>query len=115
MAIQTLPLQSKITNQYSTSNKLKIREVSFGDGYKQISKVGINPRMTDISLSFVALSTDDKNTLTSFLDAQTGDLIAFTPLGESTPLSYYCKQYSSSLLSGNKWTINCVLTQFYSN
>ena len=92
-----------------------MREISFGDGYKQISKVGINPRMTDISLSYVALSTTDKNTLTSFLDTQTGDLIAFTPLGESTPLSYYCKQYSLSLLSGNKWTVNLQLTQFYSN
>jgi phage-related protein len=113
--INSLPLQHLISNQYSTSNKLKMREISFGDGYKQISKVGINPRMTDISLSYVALSTTDKNTLTSFLDTQTGDLIAFTPLGESTPLSYYCKQYSLSLLSGNKWTVNLQLTQFYSN
>jgi phage-related protein len=113
--IQPLPLQHLISNQYSSSNELKIREVQFGDGYKQISKVGINPRMTDISLSFVALSNTDKDTLTSFLDTQTGDLIGFTPFGQATQYSYYCKNYSVNLLSGNRWTLNCTLTQFYSN
>jgi phage-related protein len=113
--LQPLPLQELISNQYSTTNKLKVREAKFGDGYVQISRIGVNSRMTDITISYVAISTSDKDTLTNFLDTQTGDLIGFTPLGQTTQYSYYCKTYSINLLPNNRWSVNLTLTEFYSN
>ena len=86
----------------SGSNKFRILESNFGDGYKQRAGDGINTKEKNYSLSWNNLSVSEINDIITFLDSQAG-YIAFnyTLPGDSASTKFICKDYSETWMQGN--------------
>jgi len=96
----------------SATTTLKVRKVTFGDGYTQRAPDGINNRSTSYQLTFVR----DATTITAilaFLDAHAGATAFYwTPLLRPQAL-FTCETYTEPVKDGNVYTITAQFDQTF--
>ena len=101
----TLPLQTKIQNSEQISHDIRINEVRF-DGYVQRSSPGMRNYTRTRALTFIGLTTTEKNTLESYLTERAG----WQDIDYDGEV-WVCKQHSSSRIqnASQLWQYNCTL------
>lgn len=98
----------------SFSNKIKLREVEFGDGYTLASPAGLNHIRKQVSLKWDALSLGQVWALDAFFTGQGGNVpFYYTLHGEDTPRKWTCKEWSFS--DGTPATFSASLEENFSN
>jgi phage-related protein len=114
---QALPLTTKLSNSSSKSTSFKTIKAQFGDGYSQRAADGINNKIDSWSISWENLSSADKDTVLTALDAVGGyDYLTWTPFGESSSKKFILKDgsYSVSHVEGGTYfTISTSLIQVF--
>ena len=102
---QALPLTSLLSTNSGKQTSFKTIKAQFGDGYSQRAADGLNSKVDSWSLSWPNLSSTDKETIITALDAVGGwDYLTWTPFGESTEKKFIVKDgYSISYVEGGAW------------
>ena len=114
---QALPLTSQLSTNSSKQASFKTIKAQFGDGYSQRSADGLNSKVDTWSITWEHLSSADKDTVITALDAIGGwDYLTWTPFGESSEKKFILKDggYSVSHVEGGTWfTISTSLVQVF--
>lgn len=94
------------------SKSYRVREVSFGDGYKQVAGDGINSSQEDYKIKYVGDIVEAREVM-DFLDEHAG----FTPFILDNPIMgegvYLVDKYSYNPLSTTLYTITFTAKQAY--
>lgn len=94
--------------------KPRVRTVSFGDGYEQRLRDGINNNPSKWTLQFNMRDNTETDAIMSFLDARGGsEAFSWTPPYESTPIRVVCRSWTKSLQKFNLNNISAVFEQVY--
>ena len=96
------------------TNQPKVRQVQFGDGYTQRLTVGLNQNPKSWSLTW-EVSETNADTIETFLDARAadGDSFTWTPPDSATAYQWTCYDWSKSIPSLNRATIQATFTQVF--
>lgn len=91
----------------------RVREVRFGDGYRQIAPDGLNAREQSWPLSFDRHETVIA-AIQNFLDAHLGEWFLWTPPGSNAVQGkYICTGYSKQPYSGDNERLTCTFEEFF--
>jgi phage-related protein len=92
----------------------RTKSTQFGDGYSENSQDGINNIIKSGSLNFVGLTTTEKETLETFLDARAGfEPFNITLPGESTPTLILVNSYNCQTIGGSYWSASFSYRQYF--
>lgn len=95
------------------SFEVRMREVQFGDGYKQISEDGLNALSQKWPLSF----DRDQDTIAlieDFLIANKGKWFYWTPPGSNAvQKKFICNSWSKQPYSGDNEKLTCTFEEFF--
>lgn len=98
----------------SFSNKIKLREVEFGDGYTMAAPWGLNHIRRNVSLKWDALSLEQVWALDAFFAERGGNVpFYYTLHGESEPRKWTCREWSFS--DAAPCTFSATLEENFSN
>lgn len=90
----------------------RIKQVQFGDGYRQIAKDGLNTRLQKWQLSFDR-DEAEIGAIQSFLDAHEAQWFLWTPPGSNTVQGrYICLGYSKIPSLGINEKLSCTFEEF---
>lgn len=94
-------------------NKPSVKVAKFGDGYEQRLAYGVNTNPQEWSLSFANRTDTEASAIDAFLTAR-GAVESFdwTPYG-GTAGKYVCREWSRSLDSYNRNTIQATFIQVF--
>lgn len=97
------------------STKRTLNVTSFGNGYEQRVPVGINYKRDNWSLSWSNLTSDEKDTLVTFLEAiSDGSVATWTsPMGGGEKKYVLDGDWGVSFPSGNLFTVTAKFRQVY--
>lgn len=84
----------------------------FGDGYTQRSSDGINPVRRDWTLVFGQITDATSAAIDSFLEANVGQSITWTPPG-GTALKFVCNDWSRQVNGPDKNQMQAVFEQVF--
>ena len=86
---------------FSVQHAPKVKAISFGDGYEQRMKDGINNTLVNISLSFDGRKMKEATAIIHFLESRFGkDFFFFTPPSPyNTRKKFICREFSSSIVA----------------
>lgn len=91
----------------------KIKSISFGDGYEQRARDGLNTNPQTWDLTFSNRTDTEASNIDAFLTARGGyESFTWTPYNESAG-KYVCKEWSKSLDSYNRNTITATFMQVF--
>lgn len=89
-----------------------VREVRFGDGYRQVSPDGINTKQRRWNLSFDRDEAEIE-AIKAFLDSHVGERFYWTPPGlTATQSTYIANGYRESPYSGNQNRLAVTFEEF---
>lgn len=103
------------TPDFGANKKLtpRIKSISFGDGYEQRYNDGLNTNPQIWMLSFSNRTDTEAEAIDDFLAARGGvESFDWTPYNESAG-KYVCKEWSKSLDSYNRNTIQATFVQVF--
>lgn len=91
-----------------------VRKVQFGDGYEARITKGLNQNPKTYTLTF-NVSESESDTIEAFLDARAADNANFTytPPGESSASKFVCEQWSKTIPSPDRATIQTTFRQVF--
>ena len=97
------------------STQLRVLTTSFGDGYEQRVKDGVNTKMDTFSITFNNRRAEDINRIAAFFDAKTGNNFTFTVTDHAgdTDIKVVCESYNISYIAENFHSLNCTLRRVY--
>ena len=97
------------------SSAHRVLTASFGDGYEQRVKDGINTKVDTFSLTFNNRSATDINRIAAFFDAKAGNNFTFTVTDHSgdTNMKVVCDGYNIVYLAENFHSLNCNFRRVY--
>ena len=104
------------TPSYSTSVDYapKIKKATFGDGYVQAARDGINPNPKKWSLTFNGVDLTTATNIIAFFKTNTTDVTSFDwtdPDGDA--LKYKCEMYRRAFDGAGSATISCTFEQVF--
>tara|TARA_Y100000015_G_scaffold25261_1_gene24311 strand:+ start:795 stop:1136 length:342 start_codon:yes stop_codon:yes gene_type:complete len=90
------------------------RKVQFGDGYEARLSYGLQQNPKTFNFTF-NVSESESDTIETFLDARAADAdnFTYTPPGEASALKFVCEQWSKSIPSPDRATINATFRQVF--
>jgi phage-related protein len=92
----------------------RIKNAKFGDGYEERSLYGINPKIKKGNLLFRAITTEQKNIYSDFLDGRSGIYPFYMVLpGETTPTIILVSEYKLTTIGGFYWELSMSYEQFF--
>lgn len=103
------------TADFGASKKLqpKVISVSFGDGYEQRVRNGLNTNPQTWDLSFSNRTDTEAEAIDAFLTARGGaESFDWTPYNESAG-KYICREWSKSIDGFNRNTIQATFVQIF--
>lgn len=99
-------------NQASKSEKPKVYNAPFGDGYEQNFPKGINFNPATWTLSFTGASAATIESIDQFLTSQGGYLkFTWTPPDSSAQLLWICREWQPKYSSGGVGSLTAVFNQ----
>lgn len=114
MTITTFPSGFEPVLRDEKQKTFRVKSTQFGDGYQEDSQDGINNVVKSGSLTFVGLTTTEKETLETFLDARAGyDPFWIQLPGESSNTLIKVSSYSTRTIGGNYWELSFSYTQHF--
>lgn len=108
MALDTFGWQP--SKNVRKSVKPRVREVRFGDGYRQRVPDGLNTVLSAWSVTFAARSAAEADAIEAFL-ATKGGAIAFLFAISGTPVSVTCSEWERTTERHNNHTITATFQQ----
>lgn len=102
-------------SDFGVTKKLapKVTEISFGDGYSQRARNGLNTNPQTWDLSFSNRTDTEAEAIDAFLTARGGvESFDWTPYNESAG-KYICKEWSKSLDGFNRNSIQATFIQVF--
>jgi phage-related protein len=106
----------KLTNNISVNKKLRVKEIEFGDGYRNVTIDGQNYNIEEWNLEFFPIDSTSAATLETLLVNSlngTANYLSWTPPGESTTKYWTANNIAKRLIDQNFWQITCVLRREY--
>jgi phage-related protein len=106
----------QLTNNISVSKKLRVKEIEFGDGYRNVIGDGINQDIEEWNLEFVPMDSTTALTLEGLLKNSlngTANYLSWTPPGESSTKYWTAHEINKRFLDGILWQISCRLRREY--
>ena len=103
------------TADFGATKKLtpKVTEISFGDGYAQRARNGLNTNPQTWDLSFSNRTDTEAEAIDAFLTARGGyESFDWTPYNESAG-KYICKEWSKSIDGFNRNSIQASFIQVF--
>ena len=103
------------TPDFGANKKLtpKINSISFGDGYEQRARNGLNTNPQTWELTFSNRTDTEAGDIDSFLTARGGaESFDWTPYNESAG-KYVCKEWSKSIDGFNRNSIEAIFMQVF--
>jgi phage-related protein len=92
----------------------RTKSAQFGDGFREISLSGINPKIKKGNLLFRAITTEQKKVYTDFLDARSGITPFYMTLpGDTVPTIILISEYKSTTIGGFYWELSMSYEQFF--
>lgn len=115
MAVQALPISTKISQSSSKEVKANILIAQYGDGYEQRIPNGINYYKQNWSIQWDNLTNAEIKTIeTVIANARYGaDYFTWIPFNETISLKFKYMGHKVSYDSGNHGTIQLTLNQVY--
>lgn len=119
MSITTtaLPVPERIIIDSTKTAAFREMSAQFGDGYQQVAPQGINFKIDTWSITWAPLTSAQKTTVETALDANgSWGVYTWIPLGETVSKKFrvtkdgYTRQ---SLNRGNLFSISCKLVQVF--
>ncbi len=105
-----------ITPSYGANKTSSPRftEISFGDGYTQVIRVGLNQNPKRWNLRWTVSETD-ADTIETFLNARAEDGAVFTwsPPDDSSTYNWRCFSWQKSIPYTNRAEISAQFTEFF--
>lgn len=95
----------------SRSTNVKVNIVTFGDGYEQRSRKGINPKAEIFRISFKAKSNSETKVLSAFLDNKTANSFDIVVNGDAIKVA--CEQYSTTYAYNDFHNIQATFRRVY--
>lgn len=94
----------------SVEKKPKVKSITFGDGYEQRVRDGLNTSPSKWTLQFAMRDNDETDEIMGFLEDR-GAVEAFewTPPNESTAIKVVCRNWTKTL---NKFNLNSISATF---
>lgn len=89
----------------------RVLTATFGDGYEQRVRNGINPKQEQISIAFANRSSDDITVISAFLDNKTGANFDIIINGETIKVSNEAYNITYSQL--DYFTLNTTMKRVY--
>jgi phage-related protein len=117
MTTTALPLTTKIT--IDSDKTVVFSEVSaqFGDGYEQVAPKGINNVRESWSIQWGALTTTEKDTIVTALNAVgSWGILTWTPCGDTVQKKYRLSKEGYSVRregSNQVFSVSCSLRQVF--
>lgn len=102
------------TPDYSAqeSSNPAVNTVKLGDGYEQRYRFGLNSDMKTWSLTFSNRDDNEADAITDFFEARGGwDNFTWTHPTKNTTAQYICSEWSRSIVSYNRNTIQATFRQ----
>lgn len=94
--------------------KPRVRRVAFGDGYEQRQGDGINTQPATWELTFAVRDNTETAAIMTFLSTRAGvESFDWTPPGESTALSFVCRDWTRTMDRNNVNSITARFEQVY--
>jgi len=93
------------------STNVKLNIVTFGDGYEQRSRKGINPKVESFRITFNAKSNSETKVLSAFLDNKTANSFNIVVNGETIKVA--CEQYSTTYAYNDFHNIQATFRRVY--
>ena len=97
------------------NSQLRVLTASFGDGYEQRVKDGINTKNDMFSITFNNRSAEEINRIAAFFDAKTGnnfDFIVTDHAGDTT-IKVVCEGYNIDYIHDQYHSMSCSLRRVY--
>lgn len=92
----------------------RVREIGFGDGYKQRARDGINTMPTSWQLSFSNRESSEIDDIVAFLELHGGaEYFYWTPPRGALVLKYICKTWRRSAVAGNIDSLSATFEQVF--
>lgn len=94
--------------------KPRVRTVSFGDGYEQRARDGINTNPSKWTLQFNMRDNDETAAISAFLNERGGsEAFDWTPPYEVTAIRVVCRTWTKALVKFNLNNISATFEQVY--
>lgn len=92
----------------------KTLTVPFGDGYTERVAVGINNDAAQVTLSWVNITTAERDYIVDFLAARGGhEAFVYQPPGFSASKKWICPNWDDELTDPNNWSVSAPLQQVF--
>ena len=94
--------------------RFRTQEVSFGDGYSQRARDGINNRDSTVTLNWSLIEPEEADAICVFLDRHGGtDAFLYQRVDEPGPRKWICKQYSRRTVRKVLRAVSATLTEVF--
>lgn len=94
----------------SVERKPRVKTVSFGDGYEQRARDGINTNPAKWTLQFNMRDNTETDEIMTFLDLRgSSEAFDWTPPNEATTIRVVCRSWNKTL---NKFNLNSISASF---
>lgn len=106
----------KLTNNISVNKKIRVKEIEFGDGYRNVIVDGQNYDQEEWNLEFVPMDSTTATTLQALLVNSlngSANYLSWTPPGDSSTKYWTAHTISKRLIDNDFWQINCMLRREY--
>lgn len=112
--IETFKWRTQVQDSPIGEFKHRVREVVFGDGYKQVAGDGINPESQSWPITYTGLKVDVIPILTFIRQHTTTSFIWISPLGEKGLYRVKADSISMKPAGGRTITISATFEQAFS-
>lgn len=92
-------------HEMDRSRKPRLRITEFGDGYEQVTRMGMNNNQEDISVRWTNLYLAEGTYILDFLDSRAGLPFLWQPNGEGALRCYRCEQHTEKKKRGQRYDI----------
>lgn len=106
-------LTPRLTN-FSIRFESRTRELSYGDGYKEIARDGINTTRKQTRVSIIVNKSELDSYLNIFEDLKGARPFLWSPDGSATTDQWVCKNWEYVKLSPNSFELIASFTQYFS-
>ena len=101
-------------DDFSIKYETRTRELSYGDGYKEIARDGINATRKQTRVSIIVNKAQLDLYLNIFEDLKGATPFLWSPDGSPTTDQWVCKNWESVTLSTNIFELIASFTQYFS-
>ncbi len=109
-----LPLSTRISQTSSGGRVFKIIKTSFGNGYEQRRKDGINNNRGSWNIRWDNVSSTDRDTIVADLEATAGvTYVLWQSPDDTSQKKWIVSGYNTQSLSGNIFNVSTDLTEVF--